>query len=325
MDPVQSGLERLSELRTVNDPSVVATELRKALRDRSNLVVAKAAKIAGEMSVKDVVPELVAAFERLMVNPAKLDKRCAATHEIATALYALDYTEPEVYLRGIRHVQKEASFGPPVDEAARLRAQCGMGLARTAYPEVMSALADLLCDKEPQARVGAIRALATNGGEAGWLLLRVKALTGDDDPEVMAECFAGLLAADFARSLPFVAKFMDDERDAVAESAILSIGAQRRIEAFEVLREKWDRSVYSDARKTLISALGMLRVDEATEFLLELLESASVATAEEIVRVLVTYHGENRVMERLKKIVESRGSEELSAMVRGIGEERDKG
>src|SRR3954447_1215379 len=166
-DAIEQALERLAALRTESDAAVVAAELRKALKDRSNLVVAKAAKIAGELRVAEVIPQVVAAFERLMANPAKLDKRCAATFEIASTLHALDYTEPEVYLRGIRHVQKEASFGPPVDEAAKVRAQCALGLVRTRHREALTEVTELLADKEAHARVGAIRALALNGGEAG--------------------------------------------------------------------------------------------------------------------------------------------------------------
>jgi HEAT repeat protein len=253
-----------------------------------------------------------------MTNPAKLDKRCTATFEIATALHAMDCTEPDVYLSGIRHVQLEPSFGPPVDEAAKLRAQCALGLLRTRHPDALTMVTDLLADREAHARVGAIRALATNGGESGVMLLRFKALTGDKDPEVLAECFGGLLAADFPRSLPFVAKFMDDESPEVNESAILAIGSQRRIEAFEILREKWERSVLSEMRKPLMTAMAMVRVDEATDFLIELLESALTPTAVEVLRVLAAYHPEDRVRARVKKLVDTRASTELSAVYRDV-------
>jgi hypothetical protein len=310
-DAIEQTLDRLAGLRTQSDPSAIALELRKALRDRSNLVVAKAGKMAGELRVMEVVPDLVAAFERLMGNPAKLDKRCAATFEIAVALYAVDYTEPEVYLRGIKHVQMEASFGPQVDEGAKLRAQCALGLVRTRHPEAMSFVAEVLADKEAHARVGAIRALATNGGDAGVLLLRYKALMGDEDPEVLAECFTGLLTADFAKSLKFVARFVDDVSPEVSETAILAIGSQRRVEAFEVLRDKWERSVYSEIRGTLLTAIAMVRVDEATEFLVDLLQTAATPTAVEIVKVLAAYHRQDRVRERVKKVVEETAGTEL--------------
>src|SRR6201999_1063758 len=102
-------------------------------KNRSNLVIAKAAKLVGELKLSELMPDLVAAFDRMWVNPAKLDKRCAAITEIVSALYELDYAEPDVYARAIRHVQKEASFGPPVDTAALLRGMSAQGLLRTPH------------------------------------------------------------------------------------------------------------------------------------------------------------------------------------------------
>ncbi len=310
-DPIEAALDRLSSLRGETNQTVLEDELRKSLKNRSNLVVAKAAKLAGELRITAVVPDLVSAFDRLMKNPAKLDKRCEATFAIATALHALDYTEPEVYRAGIRHVQMEASFGPPVDEAAKLRAQCALGLVRTRDGQGLVAVAELLADRWAHARLGAIRALASNGGESGIMLLRYKALIGDKDPEVLAECLSGLLAADFANSLPFVARFMDSDDPDTAESAVLAIAAQRRTEAFEALREKWDRSVHLDIRKTLLTAMATMRIQEATNFLLELLQSATTSAAVEIIKVLAAYHHEDRVRGRIQAVVENGGSCEL--------------
>ena len=172
-DPVEQALNDIGELRVASPSEDVAKQLRSYLKNRSNLVVAKAAKIVGELHLSGLIAELAAAFNRMMVNPAKLDKRCAAITEIVSALYELDYTEPEVYLQGIRHVQKEASFGPPIDTAATLRGRSAQGLLRTRYPDAIAIVIDLLVDPEPPARLGAIRALALNGGDVGPLLLRL--------------------------------------------------------------------------------------------------------------------------------------------------------
>jgi hypothetical protein len=315
-DPVELALERLGNLRTEPNTAVVAAELRKALKDRSNLVVAKAATIAGELRITDVIADLAAAFDRLMANPAKLDKRCAATFAIAGALHSLDYVEPDPYLRGIRHVQKEGSFGPPVDEAAKLRAQCALGLVRSRYPDALVIVAELLADPESHARIGAVRALASNGGEGGVMLLRYKALIGDKDSEVVTECLSALLSADFSRSLPFVARFMDAEDEEFAESAVLAIAAQRRAEAFAVLRAKWDRSVYSELRDKLLAAFATMRLEEASNFLVELVESASTPTAVTIVKVLAAYHRDEVVRKKLRAIVEAGASPEVRSAFR---------
>lgn len=325
LDPIELALERLANLRTESDLSLVAAELRKLLRDRSNLVVAKAAKIAGELRLADVVPELVAAFDRLMTNPVKLDKRCAATFELAAALHALDYVEPEIYRRGIRHVQKEASFGPPVDEAAKLRAQCALGLVRTNDPDALALVTDLLADAEPHARIGAIRALGACGGDAGALLLRYKALTGDKDPEVFAECLTALLGADFERSLPLIRVLVDSDDEERAGLAVLALGSQRRSEAFKVLREKWERTAYGDLRKTLLTAMAMIRLDEATEYLVGLVGDQSAQMAREVILALSVYHCDDKVRERLARQIQESENRQLQCVMQELWPERNGG
>src|SRR5258708_7462604 len=117
-DPIEQALERLGSLRSSAELSAAsAQELKVFLKSKSNLVAAKAAKIAGELRAMELIDDLVSAFRRFMENPQKLDKGCAATIEITATLYQMDYIEPEIYLLGIHHVQMEGSFGPPVDAA----------------------------------------------------------------------------------------------------------------------------------------------------------------------------------------------------------------
>ncbi len=104
---VEAKLLRLRELR--KEPGAVGAveELRRALGDRSNLVVAEAASLVGEAKIAELAPELAAAFERFMAEPAESDKLCRAKIAIAEALDKIEYQRPQVFLRGIRHVQKE--------------------------------------------------------------------------------------------------------------------------------------------------------------------------------------------------------------------------
>jgi hypothetical protein len=313
-DETEQLLEQLGSLRSQGGPEV-ASELRRALKHRSNLVIAKAAKIAGEIRVQELLPDLVSAFERLMQNPVRLDKRCAATTEIVTALYEMDYLEAVVYLSGIGHVQFEASYGPPVDEAAKLRAQSALGLVRTSHPERLFKVAELLADPQPMGRIGAIRALAACAGDPGTLLLRFKALSGDREPEVMSECFAGLLQSDFARSVPFVQRYMDAEDISLAESAALALGSCRHPQAFAVLRGKWERTV-GPLQQTLLAAMAMTRLEESTDFLIGLLDEAAIATASSVITVLATYCNDERVRASVKEVVERRGNAQLKDVFR---------
>jgi HEAT repeat protein len=312
-DPIETALNRLGELRSV-EPDVAKEELRTYLGNRSNLVAAKAAKIAGELRISELIPDLAAAFNRFMKNPQQLDKRCAAITEIAGALYEMDYREPEIYLRGLRHIQREASFGPPVDTAAALRGMCAQGLVRTSYANALAEVVQLLVDSEPPARLGAIRALASNGGDAGGLLLRLKVLTGDNEPEVLGECFAGLLAAAPERTIGFVARYVDDEDETTSEAAIWALGESRLPAGFEVLQEKWQRTVGRSSRKVLLAAMAASRLQESIDFLRSLLESTGSQTASDVLVALAIYKGNKSVKESVAAIVRRRGDKALIEM-----------
>ena len=315
-DPVEQALERLSALKSEAETSgAVTQELSTFLNNRYNLVVAKTAKIVGQLRAVDLIPDLIAAFQRLMRNPQKLDKGCAATTEIASALYELDYIEPDIYLLGIHHVQMEGSFGPPVDAAARLRAISALGLARTRYPQALDEIVTLLVDSWPQARIGAVRSLASNGGQAGALLLRLKILTGETEPDVLAECFAGLLAIAPEQSMPFIATYIDSEELATAEAALLALGSSRLPQALELLQAKWD-SVAGPLRRVLLIAAAMIRSEEAVEFLVSLLADSGVQTAKDVITALAIFRDNEKVRKQVEAAVSRRNVESLSEAFR---------
>jgi hypothetical protein len=321
-DPVEQAIDRLNALRRTPDAPVTMEELRGFIASKVNLVAAKAAGIAGDSRLAELIPDLVGAFQRFMTSPGKLDKGCAATTEIVGALYQMDYSEPEVYLKGIHHVQLESSFGRPVDTAAGLRARSALGLVRTRHPDALLEVVPLLVDAEPQARTGAVRALASVGGETVALLLRLKVLTGDPEPDVIGECFAGLLEAMPETSLPFVAEFVDSEDLAVSEAAILALGRSRRPEAFEILKQKWERTVRGPLRRALLLSMATARLDAAIQFLLSLLDTGSVQTAAEAVAALAIYRGDARIRLSVESLVSRRGEELLIDVFRHEFQER---
>jgi hypothetical protein len=299
-DPIERALNRLGELRHAEPSERVRDELRSFLRNRSNLVVAKAAAIVRDLRVTALLPELVAAFNKLIADAPRLDKRCAALAEITRALYELDYDEPGPYLMGMKHVQLEGSYGPPVDEGAKLRAVSAQGLLRTHYADALGEVVQLLVDREPAARIGAIRALGVNGGEAGILLLRLKVLTGDAEPAVLAECFAALLAASPDKSVAFVAKYIEAANEATAEAATLALGESRLPLAYEVLKEKWNRTALLSEKKILLASMAASRLDDAIAFLLSQVDSASAQTAACAIEALSIYRHNERVSKSVR-------------------------
>jgi hypothetical protein len=310
--PVEQALDRLTALKHEGGEPGIAVELRVFLKNRSNFVAAKAAKIAGQIRATEMVPELVDAFHRFMKNPFKLDKGCVATTAITTALYELDYAEPDVYLLGIHHVQMEGSFGPPVDAAAKLRAISALGLARTRHPAALDEIVPLLVDKWPEARIGAVRAMAVNGGAAGALLLKLKIFAGESEPEVLAECFSGLLAAAPERSLPLIAGFVDSGDTALTEAALLALGSSRLPESLELLKARWERMLGSSLQRTLLLAIAMIRSEAAIEFLLRLLAECTPTMAQDVIAALAFFRNNDKVRSQVESVVARRSEKSVS-------------
>lgn len=299
-DPTE---EALHALHRVED----ARELAPFLRHKSPTVVARAAKKAAELEGGDLTTELVEAFRRLMKDPAKLDRGCQGLTNIATALAKRDAPVAEVYCAGIRHIQMEASFGPPVDAAAALRGICAAGLVRMAYPEALLEAADLLLNKWVASRTGAIRAFAESGRPEAEVLLRYKARLGDEEPEVMSECFAGLLRlGPRNRALPFVASFLRDASDEVSEAAALALGESRLADAFPLLAEAFALGGTSQA--AILWAMALLRVDEAVEFLFRQLEEGPDRIAAAALQALAIYRADPAIRARATELSRRRDS-----------------
>jgi HEAT repeat protein len=303
-DPVQSGLARLDDipLRTPEGQEQIA----KALASKSNLIVAKAARIAGDAQWTELTGDLVAAFDRFLKRAAGSDKGCVAMMAIARALFNLDYDGAELYLDGMRHVQMEPGWGGSFDTAAELRAVCAMGLASTRYPAKLRALVDLLVDREWQARAGAVRALAAAGSEAALLLLRFKALSGDREPEVLADCFSGLLSAEGAEAVPFVASFAASKDKEISEAAILALGASRRADAVEWMRQRFQQIADVEMRKCILLSLATSRTEAAIDFLLDLIGTGSPPVSASALSAMEINRDDEPIRMRVEKALRER-------------------
>jgi len=256
-----------------NQPATSATplELRRYLADASSFIVAEAAKIIKDHAVPELIHELVAAFDRLMIDPEESDKQCRAKIDIVNALNRLEYVEPDVFLRGLTHRQDRRFGAPPGQDAAgALRAFCAFGLVRIAHPGAVLLLTELLLDSDDTARAGAARALGGAGSSAAVPLLRYKVRTGDRLDDVIGECFAALLALSFEASWPFVAGYLEAQGSALQGAAVFALAETRRPEAFAVLRDFWPGAP-ADLRESLLVALAMFRLPAANDFLIGLI------------------------------------------------------
>ncbi|HWF09335.1 MAG TPA: hypothetical protein VG297_12785 [Bryobacteraceae bacterium] len=305
-DPVETALAALDDIpvRTLEGRKQIA----KALAGKSNSVAAKAARIAGDAQWSDLKEELAAAFARFLRQGASLDKGCKASVAIARALFALDYDNAALYLSGLRHVQMEAVWGGSIDTAGELRGICAMGLVNCSYPHKLRELVAVLVDDEAQARSGAIRALTTIGSEPAALLLRLKALSGDKEPEVLGDCFSGLLAIEGASAMPLVISFTDAANNQVAEAAFLALGATRREDAIEWLKTRFGQVVDSETRQSILLALAASRTEAAMAFLLDVIRNGSPRSSEIAVSAMHVNSTDARIREEIAAALRARGN-----------------
>ncbi len=309
----EDALAAIHAIRQAPEKYDLARDLAPFLGHKSNHVVAAVAETAERLEVAALAPDLAQAFERLMRDPAELDQGCKAMIAIVQALVILEDAAARVFFAGIRHVQKEGSFGPPVDAAAPLRGLCARGLARMGHPDALLECVTLLADPEIPARTGAIRAVADSGRPDGILLLRLKALTGDKEIEVTGECFTALLSLDPAGSVDFVAKFLTSKDEDMAEQAALALGESHLPAAFSVLREAWESGGAREHRRMLLTAIALLRSDNSLEFLLALLSEESPSIAAGVLAALRFYSGDETVAARVRDILRRRRDASLDA------------
>jgi HEAT repeat protein len=301
--------EALGAIRAIRDEPEkhdLKRHLAPFLVHKSNHVAAAAADTIGRLEAVTLAQNLADAFLEWMKNPSERDPGCKALTAIAKTLAGMDHPASQVYLAGIRHVQMEASFGPRVDAASALRGLCAQGLSRMSHPDALLECVTLLADPEIPARSGAVRAISESGQHAGILLLRYKALIGDKDEEVMAECFAGLLRLAPAESLEFVARFLHSGSGDIAERAALALGESHLPAAFPLIQEAWHSTSQATLRRTLLLAMAMLRQDEAIAFLLTRLAEDSERSASDALTALALYSRDDSVRKRVLEFLTKR-------------------
>ncbi len=310
----EEALRKIKAIREAPEQYDLKRDLGPFLKHKSNHVVAAAASTAERLEAIALAQDLTDGFLELMTDPAKRDPGCKALTAIVRALAALDQSAARVYFAGLKHVQMEGSFGPPVDVAAELRGLCAQGLARMAHPDALAECVAMLVDPEPAARAGAVRAIADYGSQDGALLLRLKALVGDKELQVTAECFAALLRLAPAASLEFVADFVRRGSGEIGEAAAFELGESRLAAAFPLLRKAWDEIARAERRRTLLLAMAMLRLDEAVEFLLERVAADSERPAADAIAALAIYGRDETIRARVEDAVRKRQSAALQSV-----------
>lgn len=299
--------------RDLDEPALAL--LRKSLASKSNFLAAKAAKLAEDNQRTELLPELIAAFERFFINGEKTDAQCWAKNALSHALSKLGCRDKDVFLRGLHHRQMEPTWGGRSDSAGTLRANCAhglMGCEGLIAQDIVLLLVDLLVDPDKSVRVEAVRALSQLG-DLAVPVLHLRALIPGEDTEVLSVCFSALLSIERDAGIAFVAQFLAAGNDAAGEAAF-ALAETRSAAALKALleirrnptpatQEPWFSGV-------LLSAIGLTRLPEGINYLLGLIESEDREASAAIEALVRTSPGPE-LRARLENAVEEVGSPRL--------------
>jgi len=278
--------------------------LRKALEHRNNFVVGKAADLIRDFQMQQLIPELLIAFDRFFENPVKTDPQCWAKNALSRALAAFEHQDAVVFLRGMRHIQLEPVWGGSSDTAGTLRATCALALVQCRSlhePDLLAHLVELFADKDKSVRIEAARAVEQVGSPSAALLLRLRAVLGADEPEVLGACYSGILRLEGVSALPWISRFLASSDDPAAEAA-LAIAGTHSAQGFNILRERFAAEADPWFRSVLLSAIALSRQDAALEFLLDLVRTESLQ-AEAAIEAILRSMPSDDITKRLETLV----------------------
>jgi hypothetical protein len=305
---VEGQLGDLSRLRSSPEPETAIPQLRKALADRINLIVAKAAEVAAALRLRPLLPDLLAAYDRLFPSGAEDDPKCAGKAALVQALIDFDYDESVPFLRGYRYVQMEATFYKVrEDTASPLRSLCTLGLIQCAdltRAEKFRCLLNGITDAAEPVRIDTLRAIEQMEGEEAALLCRLKAGLGDKSASVTGQAIESVLRLEGERALDFAQTFLGSSDEPLIEEASLAIGASRLPAAIDVLKQAYGRR----KRPVFLRAISIARLETGFELLLSMVRDGNLAALD----ALSIHRDSTEIQAAVEKAVEAAGNESLN-------------
>ncbi len=287
--------------------------VKKMLGHRSNFLVAKAARLAEENNLRDLMPDLLTAYARFFEDAVKSDPQCWAKNALSQAFTKLEWRDKDVYLRGLTFHQWEPVWGGKSDTAGTLRGNCALALVTCEgliTPDLLVLLLDPLTDEDKSVQVEAVRALAALG-EPAVPVLRLRALVPPpkEPEEMLSVCYQALLAIEREAAIPFVGRFLEQEDNSAAEAAF-ALAGMHHVAALELLiqnqkttRDPWFNGV-------LLSAIALTRLPQGMDFLIGLIEKEA-REAETAIESLGQITPAEELRMRIAKAVEDTGSPRL--------------
>jgi HEAT repeat protein len=279
--------------------------LAAALKSNAPLEVSVAARIAEEGGLVELLPELEAILKRSL-RPESRDRSSVATVAVASACDALGSRDLDLFLECCR----AAEFDP----AGTLRGRALFALFRLQTGDAMLEAARMLADRNAGVRAAAARAISNGSPLAGVPLLRFKALSGEEEPEVLEQVFESLLALDPEGFVPFSVSLLSSRNEALVNAAAMALGHSRNPAACAQLID-WADALPLDKLDLAFSTLAILRQPTATKYLLEQIRDASVQRAQLAVVAISPFLYEQKLLADVREAAGKR-SEVLRALSR---------
>lgn len=314
---IETQLEMLDALRAAELTDEAAGALRKALKDRVNLVVAKAASTAAHLRARVLIPDLLTAFDRLFEKGSETDAQCWGKNALGKALKDLGQDESAPFIRGMQYVQMEPVWGSRVDTAGTLRGVCVLALLQCTdltRDDKLWHFIRALTDTEATVRIEAARALEEMAGREAALLLRLKGRMGDKEASVTGQVLASLLQIEREHAVPFVSEFLENgerqlQQDLRHEAAV-ALGASRQPAAIDALIEHWRRSKGIQG-EGILRGISVSRLDVAFDFLLKLVAEGNEAEAIAALDALTLHRDSFEIRARVTEAIGGRRERSL--------------
>ena len=167
--------------------------------------------------------------------------------------------------------------------------------------DLLAHLIELASDQDKAVRAEAMRAIEQVGSAPASLLLRLRAVLGADEPEVLGACYSGILRLEGAKAIPWIARFLASADDNGAEAA-LALAGTHSPEGFNALQECLVKADDPWWRSVMLSAIALTRQEAALEFLLNQVRTESLR-AEAAIEAILRSMPSQDVIKRLEKLV----------------------
>jgi HEAT repeat protein len=203
----------------------------------------------------------------------------------------------------------EPVYGGFEDSATHLRANSFIALVQCTDIlrfEIFQHLVDGMCDQFEPVRSEAVRAIHQLGGDEAVLLLRLKARLGDTEARIIGHVFDALLGLQRERAVPFVAGYLKSAGEEIRDEAALALGASRLEAGLKVLMDAWQEARIGSFSGVLLRGISSSRLDEAIDFLLELVRDGAPRESAAALEALRIHEDSPELQARIKHAVQSK-------------------